>query len=681
MMTSSAAASSSPPPSSGDPGGRRLIDLSTDTDAAYCTELSRRSVARAALHLGIEGMETSALDVLGSVLLGYLENVGSTIASNVEGGGRSSAHVNAYDVLNAVEGCTAVAATQVRSSAVAAPLVSGAAAATVGAQPQQQPPDHERLMREASGRGWEGLASFLFGPNWYSIPLEGEDSNKKEDRDKKSSSTTAATTTSSSSVPTGINGTVMNGGGKGLNNNSSTGKILPSGNNTIQTPTTTSTTAATTTTAVAATTTTSTTGVAKSGKGKQLSNMTPPPGVTIAATTNTNEKNVSFSLERQTNTKGDSSSSSHPGKNTTAMISGGGDNDDEGDDDINNITTIKNNNNNKPINSNDPFSSSSGRWDAPYLNEVAPFPLVTHTEDIANPHCLSGTKIILSMHDLAMEPEACRDNTTALATSLSSSLSVSNKKQRRGSLGGSSASSGGGGGGGVTSSKMRSELKIPKDVFTTKDIIWGSIKYDDSKKKKDESSKTVMTTTDDKSSVGGTGGGGGLLPKLPSVKMPSYVPNFFPPFPRTDETILSLPSVPTTAVMSDIMSRVSQKRKFHFASSSSGNNTDTAAERNTVRQSLVKLGKNAVGPSYWGSNWLNNENDDDDDDTRKSKEKLKKSNNTAGQLTVTPGPSSAALGRPSDNKKAGGGGSMDTQVVPLARASGSRVAKILEGSN
>jgi len=632
-------------------------------------------------------METSALDVLGSVLLGYLESVGSTIASNVEGGGRSSAHVNAYDVLNAVEGCTAVAATQVRSSAVAAPLVSGAAAATVGAQPQQQPPDHERLMREASGRGWEGLASFLFGPNWYSIPLEGEDSNKKEDRDKKSSSTTAATTTSSSSVPTGINGTVMNGGGKGLNNNSSTGTILPSGNNKIQTPTTTttSTTAATTTTAVAATTTTSTTGVAKSGKGKQLSNMTPPPGVTIAATTNTNEKNVSFSLERQTNTKGDSSSSSHPGKNTTAMISGGGDNDDEGDDDINNITTIKNNNNNKPINSNDPFSSSSsssGRWDAPYLNEVAPFPLVTHTEDIANPHCLSGTKIILSMHDLAMEPEACRDNTTALATSLSSSLSVSNKKQRRGSLGGSSASSGGGGGGGgVTSSKMRSELKIPKDVFTTKDIIWGSIKYDDSKKKKDESSKTVMTTTDDKSSVGGTGGGGGLLPKLPSVKMPSYVPNFFPPFPRTDETILSLPSVPTTAVMSDIMSRVSQKRKFHFASSSSGNNTDTAAERNTVRQSLVKLGKNAVGPSYWGSNWLNNENDDDDDDTRKSKEKLKKSNNTAGQLTVTPGPSSAALGRPSDNKKAGGGGSMDTQVVPLARASGSRVAKILEGSN
>src|SRR6056300_407815 len=103
-------------PDNDDDGGT-AISLSTDTDTAYCTELARRSVARAALHLGIEGMETSALDVLGSVLLGYLHNIGSDIATNVEGSGRSSAHVNAYDVLNAVEGCTALAATQLRSAA------------------------------------------------------------------------------------------------------------------------------------------------------------------------------------------------------------------------------------------------------------------------------------------------------------------------------------------------------------------------------------------------------------------------------------------------------------------------------------------------------------------------------------------------------------------------------------
>ncbi len=48
---------------------------SAQNDNAYITEIARRSVARAALHLGIEGMEGMALDTLGSVLLGYLEMV------------------------------------------------------------------------------------------------------------------------------------------------------------------------------------------------------------------------------------------------------------------------------------------------------------------------------------------------------------------------------------------------------------------------------------------------------------------------------------------------------------------------------------------------------------------------------------------------------------------------------
>jgi len=400
--------------------------------------------------------------------------------------------------------------------------------------------------------------------------------------------------------------------------------------------------------------------------------MTPPPGVSVVGnevimgnnTDGTNEKNVSFSLLERKNSKGDSSILLHG-------TEGG-------------IIDTKNNNHGPSS------SSTSGRWDAPYLNEVAPFPLVTRTEDIANPHCLSGTTIALSMHDLATEQEACRDTLNSASSSTSS-----NKKQRRGSVG--STASGTGAAGSSSIKDWRKDiadlkLKIPKDVFATKDIIWGSMKQDDGsnkkkKTKKDDNGNTYKTTTEDTSLVGT--GTGGPLPKLPAVKMPSYVPNFFPPFPRTEESISSLlPSVPTTAVMSDVMSRVSQKRKSPFSSSSGGsgsnNNETVAAERNTVRHSLVELGKN-VGPSYWGSNWLNNNDDDDDDDvTRKSKEKLK-INNTAGQLTVTPGPSSSASsGRPSDNntnnKKAGGGGA-DAQVVPLARASGSRVAKILEGSN
>ena len=166
------------------------------------------------------------------------------------------------------------------------------------------------------------------------------------------------------------------------------------------------------------------------------------------------------------------------------------------------------------------------------------------------------------MHDLATEQEACRD------TWISAS-SLSNKKQRRGSSVGSSTASGTGAAGSIKDWRKDIadlKLKIPKDVFATKDIIWGSMKQDDDsnkKKKKDDNGNTHNT------SLVGTGTGG-PLPKLPAVKMPSYVPNFFPPFPRTEESISSLlPSVPTTAVMSDVMSRVSQKRKSPFSSSSS----------------------------------------------------------------------------------------------------------------
>jgi hypothetical protein len=425
-------------------------------------------------------------------------------------------------------------------------------------------------------------------------------------------------------------GTILNGNNNNMNGKSTAntaGKTLPEGNSNNSTTIPSSRPQET-----------------GKGKGKQLANMTPPSGKKIAntpgaaageATTTGDEKNVSFSLERK-NSKGD-----------TIMMSGGGE-------DNNLINSI----------ANDTMSSSStpgsGRWDAPYPNEVLPFPLVTHTNptEIANPHCLSGTNISLSMHDLAMEPEACRD------THHSSASSSSSKKQRRSSGSGTDYKKE------LATYKLNKSMelggKVPVDVFSTKGIIWGSLP-DINAKSDDDGKKS--------SAVGGGGGGRGPLPKLSQVKMPSYVPNFFPPYPRMeDSSISSLPFVPTTTIMSDVMSRVSQKRKKPSSSSFSSSN-------NNVRSSLVALGKKkAVGSSYWGSNWLDNETHDG------RKEKLK-SNNTAGQLTVMAGPSSsAASGRMASsssdaNNKKTGGGTTDAQVVPLTRASGSRVAKILEGSN
>ena len=49
----------------------------TLTDRLYNAELARRSVARAALHLGIDRIEGQALDCLGDALLEYLDRVSS----------------------------------------------------------------------------------------------------------------------------------------------------------------------------------------------------------------------------------------------------------------------------------------------------------------------------------------------------------------------------------------------------------------------------------------------------------------------------------------------------------------------------------------------------------------------------------------------------------------------------
>jgi hypothetical protein len=52
------------------------------TDSLYTTSLAHRSIARAALHLGIEGMETKAMEALGGALVDYLERVRLHILSS-----------------------------------------------------------------------------------------------------------------------------------------------------------------------------------------------------------------------------------------------------------------------------------------------------------------------------------------------------------------------------------------------------------------------------------------------------------------------------------------------------------------------------------------------------------------------------------------------------------------------
>ena len=75
-------------------------------DNQYQTLLAQRSIARAALHLGIDTLPSNTLTVLQDALTHYLERVGRVIGNNVENGGRSSSHVNVLDAIRAVEDCS-----------------------------------------------------------------------------------------------------------------------------------------------------------------------------------------------------------------------------------------------------------------------------------------------------------------------------------------------------------------------------------------------------------------------------------------------------------------------------------------------------------------------------------------------------------------------------------------------
>ena len=110
-----------------------------------------------------------------------------------------------------------------------------------------------------------------------------------------------------------------------------------------------------------------------------------------------------------------------------------------------------------------------------------------------------------------------------------------------------------------------------------------------------------------------------------------------------------------------------QKRKAsetNLSSDSEKKEMNDVTERDSVRRSVIGLGK-SVGPSYWGSNWLDNDSGD---------AKRTSNNNTISLsgVTVAPGEKGGASPKKSSSDA--------SQVLPLVRPSGSRLSKILEGS-
>lgn len=140
-------------------------------DEVYCHLMARRSVATAALRLGLERMSEEALDALAGVLLSYLERVGETLAMGVEASGRSSAHCNILDCLRAVEQCTVPAVQRVHMDVLLnaddnhdpnnPSIVTNSNNTNSG-----DSSNSTFRMDPTETMSWKGLATFCFGPNW-----------------------------------------------------------------------------------------------------------------------------------------------------------------------------------------------------------------------------------------------------------------------------------------------------------------------------------------------------------------------------------------------------------------------------------------------------------------------------------------------------------------------------------
>ena len=116
-----------------------------DSEQVYNHEIARRSVARAALHIGIDDISEEALDVLADVLMNHVERIGKYMSKLVESSGRTSAHTNILDAIEAIRMTTSPVVNQLH---------------------HKQQTDTDSPYQISSTVTWEQLASFCFGPTW-----------------------------------------------------------------------------------------------------------------------------------------------------------------------------------------------------------------------------------------------------------------------------------------------------------------------------------------------------------------------------------------------------------------------------------------------------------------------------------------------------------------------------------
>jgi len=159
----------------------------TRNDMEYCKEMSRKAIARAGLYLGVTSMDKDALGVLGDTLVDYLEKIGQYLAKSVQASNRTSAHCNVLDAFHAVEACTSPAVYQLvmtdeNDDYEGKSTENDVARGFLGRQNLssiQQCGMTSKISTSTTeiDRGWEGLACFLFGNDWLDFTLPGMECN------------------------------------------------------------------------------------------------------------------------------------------------------------------------------------------------------------------------------------------------------------------------------------------------------------------------------------------------------------------------------------------------------------------------------------------------------------------------------------------------------------------------
>ena len=250
---------------------------------------------------------------------------------------------------------------------------------------------------------------------------------------------------------------------------------------------------------------------------------------------------------------------------------------------------------------------------------------------------------------------------------------------------------------------MRAALRIPDDVYSTMGTNWGSIRKEDGSSTSPFINKnvTLQSIASTSAPAAASKEKHNTYPKPitfslknsvvekpesnATVPMPSYVPNFLPPYPtdyspEKHDPMLASSIAAASSVMGNIVSRLHTREKKRKSSSNVApvdeeHKKSEFPSRDAVRRSVIGLGR-SIGPSYWGSNWRDV---DPVDDGRRSSRAIESVTNDTFSNTLLD--ISAERGTASSSSAMAAATVIaakktDGSVAPLSRASGSRVSQV-----